>query len=774
MNEDAPPGSGGPPHAVAFPSELLEELDRGRGSLLLLHGGTEVSRGRELDDLANAARRRGLEAEILVADPFEQEVPFGALLPWLSRLLPSHHHVSGRDAPAEAWLPLVALSGLLATEGARQATLDLSPAASAVPEPSHEGAENGPTGARGSERPGPPPDLEAEWQFVPPEDLRAVLLELVEGRARKGPTVVCVRHAEHLDLAGREWFQQLARGLERLPLLVSLSFDTEGPELAGWRGVGPSAGPCEQTLPPDPGRSPSSSPGPHPTPPRALSAEDGRLLGAVALAGPDAHPVALSQALGTPPDRTEAGLSHLAAQGWIEREGGVWRLSSPDRRAEVLKELGPATVAQLHRGLAAMLEKLHPVPRGKVLFRLGDHWAEAGGVESGFPRLLASAVECERWGAPVMAETRLRRALLLAQGEAGARGRELEEIAYSRISAVRYRSSDPSGALEAVRRALALARGRGTSVHQWALYVARAGMAQVDLGEDPEAELTATLEKVRGQFPEVEAELLRVRAVNRFSHGRSGEAIDDAERACALLEGSPNAAARVRVQIAAAGTCLFSGGDPEKAREHLLQALDLRGGVEGGPDQGLIVAVLDQLSQVEFNLGRYAPALARGEEAIREARRLGTRQGLADALGNTAEAACAAGDPARAAALAEELRGLCSRYRIPEPDASHLQLLLVEGLVAEAGGDPKEALVRFERLVAVAEKAGKLNYLGQALIQKALLLERTGDRNGARALIGRLHRGGLVRNLPADNRKKLAGLEARLAPAASEGSTRQR
>ena len=64
---------------------VLALLDLGRGAVLLVSGGTTYTRREHLRALEEAFQGRGMRTERLTASPSNDEVPYGTLLPWLSR-----------------------------------------------------------------------------------------------------------------------------------------------------------------------------------------------------------------------------------------------------------------------------------------------------------------------------------------------------------------------------------------------------------------------------------------------------------------------------------------------------------------------------------------------------------------------------------------------------------------------------------------------------------------------------------------------------------------
>lgn len=727
---------------------VLALLDLGRGAVLLVSGGTTYTRREHLRALEEAFQGRGMRTERLTASPSNHEVPYGTLLPWLSRWVAersprpeegSKSRRTGSPARAksesEAPLPMVALVGLFAPSGSSSPGSFPSLAMPAV----------------GPEGPAPGPSLHVE-----PEDVRLALLELVTGKTHERPTLVVIERAEHLDGMSHEWLRRLAPELEHLPFILALAFDREGPEVAEWaQPTGAPTLPVWRRLPPPPSdvRLPSV---------RSLPLESRRLLLAALMAEEDADASLLAEVVGLPLPAVRERLRALKGQGRIEERDAAWAPVDPGTLEEDLRDMGPSTSVELHRAIARALESRYPHPQGGVQFRLAHHWAEAGALEKAMPYLQAVASECERWGAPELGAARLQRALVLAQREPSARGRELEELVLSQLGSLLYRAEDPAGAVAALRKALEMSRGRGASARVWGAYVARISNAQVRLGEDPERELRATLEKVRGLHPGVEAALLRSLASCMLARGRPEEAIEAAERACALAEKGSDPVLAVRARITAATCYLFGGRDLERPREHLLHALEMKEKVKGSPEETIVVDALDQLGLIELNRGNFAEAHRRGEEALLEARRLGSRTTLLGTLGNSAEYACAAGAWTRAEEIASEMRRLCDRYGTPDSDDTSLQLLLVESMIAEARGDVTAALGKLKKLQSDSEKGGIRYFAAQGILQEALVLERAGDANAARRAVRRLRHEGMVKALGTGNLRELEELERKL------------
>ncbi|MDE1881642.1 MAG: hypothetical protein KGI89_13990, partial [Euryarchaeota archaeon] len=695
--------------------EVLDRLEEGSGSLLLVSGGDAATREEHLRSIEREARDRRLKVERLRASTFDQEVPFGALLGWLAGMVPL-----ARQAPEEeraAWIPSIALAGLRALDR----------------------PEDGEAVSSGAGPPDPRPS-EDDLPPVPPEEMRVGVLGLVESMVRQRRSVVAVSGAEHLDPSSREWLLRLVPALEALPLVMVLEFSEEGDDLTFWRTGEGRKGRTWHRLP-TPER-PSSPQGPVPSSARTLPLDPLRIIGGVTVAGPDARLELLAEVLGMSREKLRSELRRQVSEGWLVEDPPGWAPARRPLGEAALRALGPAAVARLHHALAEALERSNPQPRGKLLFRIGEHWEQAGVLSPGVERLIESAHECERWGALEEGERRFQRALLLAQNDPSERGRRQEEKVYDQLASLRLRSESPEKATEALRRALGLAQARGAPAREWATYVAGIANAEISLGADPGPELTSALARVGDRSPEAEAVLLRAHSLYLSTRGRPQEAVEVGERACELAERTQAAGLKVRCRSTVANAYLFSGQSPERARLHLLRALQFRRSIQGTPDQTLLIDALDRLALVEFNLRNYRAAFQRGEETLREGRRLGSRTSVMHLLGNVGEYACAAQAYDRAAELTLELRTLCDRFGTPPADDNRLQLLLVEAAVAAGRGDLKLARERLDELVAAAEKGGVRYFLAQGLVAQAVLADRAGDLSLLRSFLRRLRKEG--------------------------------
>ncbi|MDE1835463.1 MAG: ATP-binding protein [Euryarchaeota archaeon] len=391
--------------------EGLDRLGPDRGAAVLLLGGSPSDREAHLERLFQVAEGRRVHVVRLEVHPFDQQVPFGALLPWLSRLVASRRALK---QPFDLGLPSLLLAGILGGDEARALQ--------------GQGGEPPRASTRG----------EAEGPLADPEDVRTGLLDLVEGRVRQNPTLLSIDHAERLDLASQEWLRRLSSELGRLPLLLVLSFNREPREPSGpeWAAAF-SPSPLVERIPETTESEENASP--HALPP---SRESRRLLAAVAAAGPEARPAFLAEVLELPLETTQRALRRLQNEGWLREREGVWYASS-SVSAGAREAHDRAADASLHHAMARAMERSNPSPHGATLLRIADHWEGAGLADPGVERMLEAVRECDRWGAPEVGEGRLQRALLLAQNDPSLRGRELEERVYAQLGSFRMRAEDP-------------------------------------------------------------------------------------------------------------------------------------------------------------------------------------------------------------------------------------------------------------------------------------------------------------------------------------------
>ncbi len=716
-------------------------MSRGAGTFVLVLGGSREARASLLGVVEQNAASSGWETLRLRAHPLDAMVPYGALQPWLSRWYhptedagaPSHD--GSRRPHSETFaMPLV---GLIA----------------GLPSRAPHEREHGGGGSRSTLA-----DRSDEVRAFTPAELRAELVDLVQGRTRQNPAVVLIEDADFLDAASRDWFSFLALRMTDMPLAVAIALEGEAEETEFWRQNLAEAPAAWCPLPMDPlGASGEERLRSRlrALPPRTLEA-----LSLAVVAGPDADRTTLKEVLGMTDKELNLALSPAIDAGLLRLDGDRYDCPEPALFPDLLGSVRSAQLVGLHRNLAQALTK-RPAhqQQGKALFRLSDHWAEAGEIGRGVPALLAASKEAERWGAPELAEQRLLRAVVLSQTDPTARGRETEEKVYAEIAKLRLRANRPVEAREAFQRAMALAKERGARALQWARYVSGIADAEVRLGGHPDELLRSTLAQVQGRSNELEALLLRSLSYYYLERARFDESIAAAERASELAEKGPDAVLKVRCHNSAASSYIFSGLEPERARAHLLKALEERPRLEGTSDQLILVNIMDGLSLLECSLGRESEAVRWGEEAITTARRYGYGSTLLLVLGNTPEHYVHTREFAKAKALTDELRRLVDRLGLPERDNNRQQLYLLEGRIAAETNDVATARARFEGMVAMSEKGGSRVFLGQALVHLVVLSARHHDLEAARRYYHRLEKEGVMRSLMGENRRLLEQVE---------------
>ena len=723
--------------------EVMRRLGGGRGGLLILTGQDPVARRELLRAIQERAEESQIETIRVRVHPLDAVAPFSALLPWFARwydpaLEGAHPPKTQLDASF-----FTALAGLL----------------SVLPEGGRGGRGEGPEGIsevtteKGTTAP------------LGPEEVRTELLSLVERRTREGPALVTIEAAEFLDGASRDWLAFMAPRLPELPVVIVASLDPGSASADRWRRDFAQVSTTWERWPPEGSAR-------HREPPlserlRGLSPSAREALGAVVAAGPEAREPFLEEALGWPQERIATALEEVHRAGWVEPEGEGWALLDARLHPDLAGTLDPALRRRLHGAIGASILRRGRNPQGALLFRLGEHLAEAGEALEAAEKLEQAASEADRWGSPELAEAALQRALSLLKARKDPEAERMEERLYGHLASTRILSSNPTGAAEAYNHALALSRDRGRAPVEWARYVAGLARAEIYLGGDPEELLRKTLAQVEGRSKEIESILLSSLALLYRERGRGAEATDTAERASLLADQTDDIALKVNAHDGAASAYFFGGamGDLRRAREHLERALSYRDSLEGTPDAHLNAVVLDALSHVELALGRPEEAARQGEAALRVARTVGTRSCLLLIMSNQAELQIELGDLSRARELAQAVRQLCDRYSLGDMDADRQQLLLVEGRLAGARGAFEPARQRLLQLAAASEKAGTRYFLGQALVHLAALYADRGDLAGARTYVDRLDQDGLRASVPGITRPRLERVEARLRSA---------
>ncbi|MDE1821107.1 MAG: ATP-binding protein [Euryarchaeota archaeon] len=738
MPDPPPPEPPGDVPPLPNPAlEALRRVQRGTGAFVFVAGGPRQARSSLLSTLEQNAKDFGWETLRLRAHPLDGAVPYGALQPWLSQWYQpivsgeSSSPSASRAGPAFA-MPLVGLiAGLPAQSAPETGPSPRSPSSSA--------------------------QRTLRDRIFTPAQLRAELVDLVQGRTRKNPAVVLLEDAEFLDAASWEWFGFLGDHMFDLPIAVALSLaeeDIPDESLRERLASAPSAW-CRLGGDDGTGLAREQLRGRL----RALPARTLEALLLAVLAGPDSDRTTLKALLKVNDRELNLALSPAMDAGLLRLLDEHYESAEPTLYPDLAGVAKPADVASTHRALAMLISKRPTPPEGKILFRLSDHWAEAGEVGRGVPALLAASREAERWGAPELAEKRLLRAVLLSQTDPTTRGRELEEKSYSELARLRMRAGHPAEARDAYHRAISLAKERGARAVQWAGYIAGLSDAQTRLGGHPDEQLKEALAQVEGRSNELEAMLLRSLSFYYLERARFHESITTAERACELAEKGNDGVLKIRARNSAASAYIFSGVMPERARTHLLKALEHRKEIEGTADEMLLVNVMDGLSLLECGLGNEAESLRWGERSLDEARRCGYGTSLLLVLGNLPEHYIHTKDFARARELTEELRASAKRLNIPERDNSYQQLFLVEGRIAADTGDVATAKERFQKLIASSEKGGSRVFLSQALVHLTVLCARNHEMEQARQFHRRLEKEGLLKTLVGENRRLLDEVE---------------
>lgn len=742
--------------------EALRRLSSGRGGLLFVVGTDRRARSELLRAISAVAQERQLRAVRLHTHPLDRGAPYGALHPWFERwyrppTLPPGGGLPGSSSDRSFF---TVMAGLLPAEpssgpvsGMEGGPSGLAPAFDLAPLYTGGLPSTDPTLSWGS------PELPA----LDPTEMRARLVEMVEGRSRDAPTVVTVDDAELIDRASRDWLVLLSARLSELPLFLVLSLQEESGTLESWRRAfrpGFSVWerwPVEESAGGGPPRIAERL--------RALPAPSREALAAVALAGPDARLPLLRDLLGWETPTLRAALGPAVDAGLLTEEGEAWFLTDPSLYPDLVGTLAPARAATLHRAIAKAIEEHDPAPRGPRLVRLSEHWAESGEDSHALPTLINAGLEAARWGSPELGDSRLVRAIRIAQSDPTPRGRELEQRVYAQLALLRRQSDDLPGAVEAYERALALARERGERPVQWGYYVAALARVEVLVGRDPEDRLRSTLEKVRGRSVELEATLLGALGYFLRERGRREEAARLCEEACALSERGSDVALRARAHNDAAVLYALGGADSnmELARKHAEGALGLRQQLDEEAGGFLAASAHDVLSWVEIAEGHPQKAVEHGEQALAAARRAGWRYMVLEVLGNQAEIFLEVGDLPRARDLSREMREQCDRYGFTEENDNRQLSDFLEARVALARGQLDEARRRFDHLASILERQGWRLMLAQTLAFLVVGAVEQGDWTAARAYLRRFQKEGLRRTLPTFTLRHLEEAEKALA-----------
>lgn len=772
--EPRPPAETGSPLSPAT-REILRRAGGKTGGLLFLIGEDRAVRSRMLREIGRLAEDRHLEVVRLRAFAQDRCAPYGAMVPWFGKWFrPTPEELQAPTALDHSFFTIMAGIADLSPGAGFSPVLGfgldvpaapwIGPATAATPSATPSLAPTpAPTSAPGpSSAPSSPGAAGAPLAPLDPLEMRTKLTELVHGRTREAPTVVTIEGAEHVDLASREWLSFVGGQLPTMPLVIVLSLDPGSPTFEAWRqAFAKVPGTWEKWPPPEKDDGPrESTPSPH----RALDRDARSLLRAVDAAGPDATRELLLRVLSWDAARFDRAMGELRADGTLEEEGP--RLEIAPHAVQGGGDLLPDDPGEvgLHRSLAEALEAQSYRPQGPALFRLGEHWAASGDVERAVPLLSAAASEAERWGSPELAVERLVRALGLLSRWSSPKAREAEERVQAQLAEVHHRASNTTGTVEAYERAMELAQSRGAPPEAWAAYIPGLARARTLLGEDPEALVTATLERVRDRSPEIEGSLWNVLGFFYRERGRLGEAAEVYERACALVDLGRDEDLRARVHEDAATFYIFGGSDPEldRACTHARQVLTLARRLEGVDQSQLRSGAFEVLSWVALSRGELQEAVEQGEAALAEARRSGFRAVVLEILGNQAEVHLECGRLHRARELAQELAEQCDRYGLWELDSNRMLSVFLEGRLALARGGWETAQQKLEKVVSLSEVAGSKILAGQALALLVVVAAERGDLDHARALRDRLDREDLRRSLPGFTLRHLEKIEPRL------------
>jgi len=711
-------------------ADALRLLSGGHGSFVLIEGGERATRADYIGAIEERARAEGSETVTLRAHPSDREIPYGALHP----LLADWYRPKESDQPdvrATSSKPSLPLALLIASiraekEEAGRKRTRLLPSAPA-------------------------------GRALSPAEMRAELLDLVEGRILKSAAVITLMDAEYLDSASREWMAFLAPRLQELSILIAISLPEDEHLHPGWQKALANSPVVLHHLP---SRDPSQGKGDRIA--QRIRKLDERALSALSLvvvAGQDARRDLLQEVSGTAALELSRALAPVVQAGLVDVEGDNYVILEPDLSPNLGGSIPDATVRALHQAVACAILKREPHPRGGLLFRVAAHWAEAREVGLGVPALMAAGEEAERWGSLELAETWLRQAARLSQIDPTLEGRKLEEQIYARLAGVLRRNTNHAGSSRAYRRALAINKQRGAKGYQWVDYVSGISETELSMGEDPRETIQSALQQVRGHNSDKEAVLLRTLSNYFMDRGQAEESQTTAERACSLADQGHDAGLKVRVHVSAANSYIFSSREPYRAYEHLLKVQELRPALEGTVDEVLGIDGDVLLMLMESVLGNFEEAVRHGERALGEARRYGNATTLLTILGNLGEVCVYAKDLSRAREVAQEMRRLCDRLSVMETDADRLQLHLLDGIIAAGEDRFTEARRCMEFLIRAAEKSKNRLYEAQALTHLASLAAREGNREEAHKYVRQLVREGLKRVLMMDYRLILAEVE---------------
>lgn len=729
--------SSAPAPSVAF-EEALVRARRGSGSVLVLTGGSRRWRSSLLRSTREKAGEAGFATVELHPDPVDRRVPFGVVQDLLEFLRPAAIADEGLGFP---------LAGLLAVAGVAPARRT---SAAGVREPR--------TARTRPETGGPlVPHLSSDT-LPRPEEVRAEVSELVRTRTAQGPMLLTLDPGEFTDTASITYFAQLARELSSVPVVLLVSVQEDLPDAhETWK----------RSLEGTPARflrvseEAGGSTLHHELRRRfeALPATARRATATVAIAGPDASLPVLRVALGGNEAKIAETLAPAVEAGLLRRVDAHYHLSDPAGKLEVEAALGQEELRSVHASVAKALLESSPKLEGKRIFRLAEHWSEAGIPERAVPAILASGTEASRRGAHEEAELEQRRALTLAQRIPGEEGRELEERALVEMALSQEMQGKTQAALDSYERAMRAARSGKLGVERWGPYLykyARLAMADAQGGEGLEQRLKEALtEAQRANLPRVESLLGGTLAFRALYHGQREEAQALSVKALERAERSQDAATLARA-LRVRALSLFTGS--ESAGELQEVSAILQRVVEGTPAERVgpeLAFALDDLASLLCTAHDETQALAYGRRSVEVARKVCSRTDLLLMLGNLSEHQIHAKDLAGATASLEEIRVRADRYGLAEGHSVRIQWMLAEGLRLELRGEHAQARQQLEATVALGERLGSRDMMSQALAYLVVNAVEHQEYDEARRNLRRIAREGLKRALFANVRDLL-------------------
>lgn len=717
---------------------MLTKGKEGTGSLVILTGGSHRDREAVFRQMRERASSQGWLCLELEADALDRRAPYGAVQGVVELL---RHNLKGKGKAEEEWAsPLVALAGFVSR-----------PTSKAAP-------EAGPT--------------RAEKLFGPrtnalprAEEIQAELGELVAAQARQAPLLVTLSPGEFVDASSRAFFGELGRQASQLPLVLVVSLSDEDREAhESWRRVvGPRVVRWESLE----GGLPSGLRALRPEAER-LPALSRRLLAAVAAAGPDASATWVAEALGMSAPQVADAAAPAEAAGLLVREKERFYLTEPGLQGEFLRLVPSQELRAVHAALGRILKASRPPPQGKMLYRLAEHWVESGLAEEAAPALLATGRESSRRGAHEESELELRRALVLAQSIHGHEGRELEGTILANLGISLEMQGSLTEAIPVFERAIRSIQGAGGGVERWGPILSRESRLVTEVGmlasDVDDRLLKAIPEAARRDLPSVESELhaslahrLLMRGVREEGRKHAVVSVEMAKR------GKDRAvlARALRMAALALSMGVAGGGEDKDARALLRELTDTIPPEEAG---GEYAFALDDLATLECSEHHEPEAVVCGTRSVELARRICSRGDLLLMLGNFAEHQLHARDVEGSTRTLSEIKALADRYKLEDSHGVRQQWSLIEGLRLHLVGDLPAARRQMEATVALGEKVGARDIMGQALAYLVEFAVEAKDWEAARQCNRRLEREGLRRVLFTNYREMLDLAVAKIPP----------